>query len=68
MINQTLKGARLDLRTSSTSFSLSLTRWRSDSIYANSTTIRDMCSVILLFRADASVYLSLSSYRSRLWS
>lgn len=45
-INQTLKGTKLDLLTSSTSISLSLTLFLSDYIYANKITIKAMHSLI----------------------
>ena len=63
-MNQFLKGARLDLLTSSTSLSFSWTLLLKDSISANSTMKSDRCSWILRSRAASSLNLSLSALKS----
>lgn len=58
--NQAFNGSKLDLLTSFTSSSLSLTLFLRVSISANRTTINAMCSFILFWRATSSENLSLN--------
>lgn len=52
LLLSSLNEAKLDLLTSSTYLSLSLTLFLRDSIYANKITISPICSLILLLSED----------------